>query len=267
MPGIHPTALVDSSARLGADVEVGPFTIIGPGVVLGDRCQVGAHAVLEGDLRVGADTKIGHGTHLGGLPQDFAFQPEIQSSVVIGASNIIREYVTIHRGTTEGSATIIGDHNFLMVGVHLAHNCTVGNHCILANNVSLAGYTTFGSHIVVGGTVVFHQFMRVGDYAMVRGGTAWSKEIPPFVIGAHINVLAGINSIGLRRGGFSPAERREISDLYKLVYRSGKNLRQALAELDGRELSVPGRCFVDFLQSTGKLGLCAARQRGQNLGT
>jgi len=153
------------------------------------------------------------------------------------------------------------------VGVHLAHNCIIGHHCILANNVLLAGYTTFGNHIVIGGTVVFHQFMRVGDYAMVRGGTAWSKEIPPYVIGAHINVLAGINSIGLRRGGFSPAERREISDLYKLVFRSGKNLRQALDEVRESEFSAPARIFLDFLQSTGKLGLCAARQRGQNLGT
>lgn len=265
MAFIHPTAIIDPGARLGEGVSIGPFSIVGPEVELGDRCAVGAHVILEGSVTAGPDNQIGHGTHLGGTPQDFSFKRGTRSFVRIGSGNIIREYVTVHLGTSEGSATTIGNNNFLMGGVHLAHNCTIGNHCILANNVLLAGYTTFGNRIVVGGDVVFHQFMRVGDGAMVRGGTAWSKEIPPFTVGGGVNLLAGINSIGLRRSGFNPAERREISDLYKLVFRSGLNLRQALARTEGGEFSPPARQFLDFLQSTGKLGLCAARQRGQAL--
>lgn len=265
MTAIHSTALVDSGAQLGEDVHVGPFAIIEAGARIGDRCIIGARAHIEGSVLLGPDNRIGPGAYLGGEPQDLSYKAGSTSEVHIGCGNTIREFVTIHRGTKEGTITRVGDRNFLMGGVHLAHNCQIGNDNILANNVLLAGYATFGNRIVVGGDVVFHQFIRVGDFAMVRGGTSWSKDIPPYVIGGGVNILAGLNAIGLKRNGFTPEERREITEAYRLVYRSGLNVRQALEKSSQRIWSPAASAFFAFLETPSKLGLCGARQRGQGL--
>jgi UDP-N-acetylglucosamine acyltransferase len=263
MTEIHQTALVDPAAQLGVGVRIGPFAIVGPEVVLGDGCEVGPHAILEGDLRVGEGTKIGAGAHLGGLPQDFGFVPGTPSSVVIGRNNVIREYVTIHRGTKEGTATVVGDNNYLMVGSHLAHNVRLGHHCVLANNVLLAGYVEFSDRIVVGGDVVFHQFMKVGRLAMIRGGTSWSKDIPPFVIGRRVNELGGVNIIGLRRAGLAAPVRQEIQRAYALVFRGPHNVRQALEVARQQDWSDEAREFFTFMETPSKLGLCGGGRRAR----
>jgi UDP-N-acetylglucosamine acyltransferase len=256
MAEIHATALVDPGAQLGDGVKIGPFALVGPEVELGENCEVGPHAILEGRVTVGAGTKIGAGAHLGGSPQDFGFEPGTRSEVRIGANNVIREYVTIHRGTKDGTATVVGDHNYLMVGSHLAHNVQLGHHCILANNVLLAGYVQFADRIVVGGGTVFHQFMKVGRLAMVRGGTAWSKDIPPYVVGRRINELGGINVVGLRRAGFSTQARQEIQRAYALVFRGTHNVTQALAEAQKQEWGEEAGEFFSFIAEPTKLGLC-----------
>jgi len=168
---IHPTAIVSPRARLADDVEVGPGAIIGDQITLGAGCVVGAHAILEGKTTLGERNHIGHGAIIGSPPQDFAFTAAVQSEVRIGHGNTLREYVTIHRGTKEGSSTVVGNDCYLMVGVHLGHNTNLADKVIIANNCLLAGYVEVGEGAVLGGGTVFHQFMRIVSLAMVRVGT------------------------------------------------------------------------------------------------
>lgn len=259
MTEIHPTAIVDPAARLGANVRVGPYSIIGPEVELGDCCEVASHCVLEGKTTIGTNNKIGIGTLIGAFPQDFSFSPEMRSEVRIGDNNVLREYVTIHRGANEGSSTVVGNNNFIMGGCHFAHNCQIGNHCILANNTMLAGHAQFADRIVTGGGTLFHQFIRVGSYVMVRGGTAYSKDIPPYTIAGATNEVSGLNTIGLRRAGFSPALRQEIARAYAAIYRSGMNTSQALEEVAKTSWAPEGQAFFDFIKTSSKKGVCKAR--------
>ena len=205
MSSIHPTAFVASAADLASDVEVGPGAIIESGAVIGEGCRIQAHAVITGHVRMGARNTVGYGAILGADPQDYDFKAGTKSEVVIGDDNIIREYVTIHRGTKEGTVTRVGDKNFLMVGVHLGHNSSVGNKVIIANNCLLAGYVEVQDGAVLGGGSVFHQFLRVGRLCMVRGGERFPKDIPPFVSAYGTSMVAGINAVGLKRAAFSSA--------------------------------------------------------------
>jgi len=256
---IHPTALVSPRATLADDVEVGPWSSIGDGVTLGAGCVVGSHVVLEGRTTFGERNTIGHGAIIGSPPQDFAFSESVQSAVRIGNGNTFREYVTIHRGTKEGSATVVGDNCFLMVGVHLGHNTALADKVIIANNCLLAGYVEIGDGAVLGGGTVFHQFLRVGRLAMVRGGTRFGKDIPPYVSADGENLISGINAIGLRRAGFSPEVRREIKRAFKLVYWSGLNVSQAVSRAGEMTWSPEARVFWDFLASS-KRGVCSANR-------
>jgi UDP-N-acetylglucosamine acyltransferase len=244
---IHLTAIIGSGAKLGENVEVGPHSIIGGKVAIGAGTIIGANVIIEGEVRIGRSNRIGHGAIIGGEPQDVSFSPATQSRVEIGDKNLIREYCTIHRGTTEGSATRIGDENFLMVGVHVGHNCEVGNKVIIANNVLLAGNVVIADQAFVGGGTTFHQNMRVGRLVMVQGSSAFGKDLPPFTLAAERNSVFGLNIVGLRRAGFSAAERDEIKRAFKLLYLSGLNTRQALEK--SRELTWTeiGREFFAFV--------------------
>ncbi len=260
---IHPTALVDPAAQLGAEVEVGPFTIIGPQVLIGNETVIQSHVVLEGAVQVGAKNIIGHGAVIGGPPQDLSFKPETQSRVEIGEGNVIREHCTIHRGTAEESATVIGDHNFLMAGAHVGHNCRVGNRVIIANNCLLGGYVRIDDGAFLGGSSIFHQFMNVGRLAIVQGGAGFSKDIPPFVVAAGVNFAVGVNILGLRRAGYAAAERGEIRAAFKLLYRSGLNIGQALAKADATEFGPVAREFFEFVRQAKKRGVVAYRASGE----
>ena len=198
---IHPTAIIAAKAQLAGDVEVGAHAIIGENVKLGAGCVVQAHAVLEGRTTFGTGNFIGYGAIIGTTPQDFAFRETVISEVRIGDGNTFREYVTIHRGTKEGSATVVGNECYLMVGAHLGHNAKLGNNVVIANNCLLAGYVEIGDGAVLGGGTVFHQFLRVGPLAMVRGGTRFGKDIPPYVSADGENLLSGINAAWLAPGG------------------------------------------------------------------
>ena len=258
---IHPTAIVDGAAKLGQNVTIGPFSIIGPDVVIGDGSTIQSHVVTEGAVEIGADNFIGHGAIIGGAPQDLSFKSTTRSRVEIGTGNTFREYCTIHRGTAEGSVTRVGNGNFLMGGAHLGHNCEIGNGVIIANDCLLGGYVAIGDGAFLGGSSVFHQFVRVGRFALTQGGSAFSKDIPPFVIAAEVNIAAGINVVGLRRAGFSPAEREEIRRAFKLVYRGGLNTNQALAQTESMEFGSAAREFFEFVRTATKRGVVSFPQK------
>jgi UDP-N-acetylglucosamine acyltransferase len=259
-PKIHPTALVDPGARIGADVEIGPFSTIGPEVVIGDNTIVQSHVVIEGEVAIGTGNFIGHGAVIGPPPQDVSFSPERKTRVEIGNENVIREYCTIHRGSPEGSATKIGDKNFLMAAAHLGHNCAIGNNVIIANNCLLGGHVRVDDGAFLGGGGVFHQHMRIGRLALTQGASGFSKDIPPFVIAAEINYVFGVNVIGLRRAGFSGRDRDEIKAAFKLLYLSGLNISQALEKAAAMELGAPAREFFAFVAGPGKRGICPLKR-------
>lgn len=256
---IHPSAIINPSARLSEDVEIGPHAVIGGEVILGQGCVIQAHAILESSVTMGAGNFVGYGAVIGAAPQDFAHKPEVSSGVRIGDNNRIREYVTIHRGTKEGTETTVGNGCFLMVGTHLGHNVSLADNVIITNNCLLAGYVQVGEAAVLGGGSVFHQFMRIGRRAMIAGSSSFNKDIPPFVTANFRNLLVGINVIGLRRGGFSAEARMEIKRAFKLVYRSGLRVREALLEAEKSEWGPEVREFFDFIKNS-KRGTCTSNR-------
>ncbi len=254
---LHPTAVIHPDAQLGADVSVGPFVVIEGAARIGDRCEIQAHAVIGAQVEMGSDNLIGYGAIIGGDPQDFAFRPETGSKVRIGNGNRIREYCTIHRGTSEGSATVVGDSCFLMAGAHLAHNVALGHHVILANHVLLGGHVQVADRVFIGGGCVFHQFVRVGRLAICQGLSAFSKDVPPFTTAAERNTVAGLNVVGLRRAGFSAPQRAAVKEAFALLYRRGLNTTQALAAVQELHLTAEAREFFEFVAAAKKRGLCA----------
>ena len=263
---VHSTTIVHPAARLAADVEIGPFTIIGSGVSVAEKSCIGSHVVLEGDVEIGARNLIGHGAIIGTAPQDLSFDFQTRSGVRIGSDNVIREYCTIHRGTAEESATTLGDKNFLMVGAHVGHNCKIANNVIIANNCLLGGYVEIGEGAFLGGGCVFHQFMRVGRLAITQGASAFSKDIPPFTIAAERNYVFGINVVGLKRAGFTPTERDEIKTAFKSLFVSGLNTTQALARASEKTWGRNAREFFDFVAGAKKRGLCSYRGTDEGQG-
>jgi len=257
---IHPTAIVDASAQIGADVEIGPFSIIGPHATIGQKTIVQSHVVIEGEVTIGIANLIGHGVIIGAPPQDISFSPERKTRVKIGNDNIIREYCTIHRGTAEGSATKIGDKNFLMAGAHIGHNCLVGNNVVIANNCLLAGYVRVDDGAFLGGGSTFHQHMHIGRLVMVQGSSAFGKDLPPFVIAAERNCVFGLNVIGLRRAGFSASDREEIKRAFEFIYLSGFNISQALEKAAAMKFSAPAQEFLNFIANAKKRSICPIKR-------
>ena len=249
---IHPTAIVDAAAQIGAEVEIGPFSVIGAGAVIGDKCKIQAHAVIEGSVKMGAENFVGYGAIIGATPQDLGFDPKTQSFVEIGNGNRIREYCTIHRGSTEGSATTIGDGNFLMAGNHLGHNCILGNGVVMANDCLLGGHVRIDDRAFIGGGSRFHQGIRMGRLVMAEG--RFTQNLPPFLSAAK-NEVYGFNVLGMRRANFSAAERDEIKRAFKLLYRSGLNTKQALEKAAGEDFGPIGREFFEFVANAGKRGI------------
>ncbi len=260
---VHPTALVEKSASLGCDVSIGPYCVIGPDVRIGDGSVLQSHVILEGRVEIGRQNVIGHGSIIGGPPQDLGFRPETQSSVRIGNDNVIREHCTIHRGTADGTATTLGDGNFLMAGVHIGHNCRIANGVIIANNCLLAGHVEIDDRAFIGGGTTFHQFMHVGRLVMAQGSSAFGKDIPPFLLAAERNYVFGVNILGLRRAGFSGAEREEIKRAFKLLYRSGLNIRQALEKAAESDFGPLGREFFEFVGNAKKRGIVPYRHTAE----
>lgn len=264
---IHPTALIDPAADIADDVQVGPYAVIEAGARIAAGCEIAAHAQIVGRVNLGPGVRIGRAAIIGENPQDLSFDPAIVSSVAIGAATVVREHVTIHRGSKPDSVTRVGQHNFLMAGVHLGHDVRLGDHNIVANNVLFGGHVVMGNHCFVGGGSVFHQFICVGDFCMIQGLSGFSKDLPPFVMAAGVNHVVGLNIVGMRRNGFSATERIQVKRAFDHFYRSGHNFAQALKALDHANSSVgtdansvtwcpAARQFFDFFRQPSRKGVC-----------
>ena len=253
---IHPTAYVHPNAEIGEAVTIGPFSLIEANTQIGDRCKIGGHVQLLNSTSLGEDCVVSGGAILGGDPQDLQFDPEKPSRVEIGNRNTIREHVTIHRGAQEDGVTRVGDDNYLMVNSHLGHDVVLGNKNILANGCLLGGVVHVGDNNFLGGGSAVHQFVRIGNYVMVKGLSAISKDIPPFVTVHGHNQISGLNVIGLRRAGFSASKRGSIKLAFDHMYRSGLNITQALDEAAELVLEPEAQRFIDFFRAPSAKGVC-----------
>jgi len=228
---IHPSAVVDRAAHLGHNVKIGPHAVIGPEVVIGPDCVVGSSVLIEGKTTIGRNNRFFHGAAIGCEPQDKKFHGE-ETFIEIGDNNDFREYCTVHPATGEGESTRVGSDNLLMAYVHVAHNCHVFDNVVLANAVNLAGHVEVESHAIVGGLTPVHQFVRIGAFAFVGGGSRLPQDVPPFIkVAGNPIEVAGINSIGLKRVGFKDDDLLNLRKAYRLLYRSGLNVTQALERI------------------------------------
>lgn len=253
---IHPTAIVHPKAKLDGTVRVGPYAIIDEGVELGANCVVGPHVYLTGLLSAGSDNVFHAGCVIGDAPQDLKYAGE-PTRLKIGSHNVFREHVTVHRSTKLDGETVVGSNCFLMANSHVGHNCAVGDGVIMANGALLAGHVTVGDRVFISGNCLIHQYVRVGTLSLMQGGAAISQDLPPYVIAAHVgNAMCGLNSVGLRRAGVTAEQRMELKKIYRLLFRSGLNLREAVAQAQKEFTGGPAKVLVDFVASS-KRGICA----------
>jgi UDP-N-acetylglucosamine acyltransferase len=257
---IHPTAVVSLQARLDPSVEVGPYAVIDGGVEIGPHCIIGPHVYLTGQTRIGAYNRFFAGCVIGEEPQDLKYGGE-PTALRIGNHNTFREHVTVHRSSKPGQETLIGSHNYLMQHSHVAHNVALGDFVILAGGALLAGYVTVADRAFISGNCLVHQFVRIGTLALMQGGAAISKDLPPFTAAHWYNNICGLNTVGLRRAGIAPADRLELKRLYRALFRSGLKLRTALAQAQNEFSSPQAREMLSFL-STSKRGVCRHLGRG-----
>jgi UDP-N-acetylglucosamine acyltransferase len=251
---IHPSAIVDKGATIGANVEIGQHAVVEKGAIVGNGCKIGANAIVHCGVILGDNVTLDVGAVVGGLPQDIHFDPATKSGVSIGEGSVLREYVTVHRATTPGSNTSIGKNCYLMANAHIAHDCIVGDGAIIANAVLLAGFVTIGGGAFVGGAACFHQHVRVGERCMVGGMAGVTRDLPPFCMSAERDRLVGLNIVGLRRAGLTREEIAEIKKLFHLVYDAGGSPRdKALAIAPSEVAHDCGKRFVEFFKS-GKRG-------------
>lgn len=254
---IHPTAIVDSRAELGADVEIGPYAIVEGHVRLGDRVRIHAHGSVRGPSEIGADTVVFSYACIGGDPQDLKYRGE-PTRLVVGARNTFRENSTANRGTAAGGAvTRIGDDNLFMANTHVAHDCVVGNHCVFANSVAIAGHVTIQDRVVLGGLAGVHQYGRIGRCAMVGGGGMAAQDVPPFTIAQGDRArLVGLNVVGLRRAGFSREVMSALKAAYRELFQAGMPTRIAAEQVRAFYSDVPEVLeLVAFLESSQR-GIC-----------
>lgn len=263
MPRIHPTAVVDPSAKLADDVEIGPYCVvehdvsIGPGTRLISQCFVGAWTTM------GARNTLYPFSAIGGDPEDYAFSGEA-SYTRIGDGNRFREGVTVNRGTKPGTETVIGSGCFMMANTHISHNCVIGNKVVIVPYGGVAGYCTVGDNCLISGLSGMHQFCRMGRLAVLSGGSTISLDLPPFMIGDGRNGgVRGFNKVGMSRNGFSPEATRAIKDIYQIVFRSGLNMKNAIAKVEAEVPQLPEVVeFLDFVKST-KRGILTGDRGGR----
>lgn len=255
---IHPTALIHPKAELAEDVEIGPFSVIGEHVKIGRGTRLVSHVCVEGWTEIGERCQIYPFASIGTPPQHLQYQGE-PTRVVIGHDNILREYVTVNRGTVPGGGkTVIGHQNFLMAYVHVAHDCHLGSHIIMANAATLAGHITIGDHAIIGGLVGIHQFVRVGAYVMIGGCSAVGRDVPPFMraAGGYRARLFGLNSVGLKRHGFSNERIAVLKRAYEVLFRSDSLMAEAIKRArDEFKDSADVLAMLAFLEGS-KRGIC-----------
>jgi len=240
MAHIHPTAIVDAAADIDSSVEVGAYSVIGPHVKIGARTKIGPHVVIDGHTTIGCDNTFFQFSSIGAAPQDKKYAGE-PTHLEIGDRNMVREFCTLNRGTAQDAGvTRLGNDNWIMAYVHLAHDCVVGNHTIFANNAQLAGHVQVGDWAILGGHSGVHQFCKIGAHSMLGMFTSLTQDVPPFVIlNGNPAAAHGINSEGLKRRGFSREDINAIRNAYKIVYKSGLTLDEAKAALAAEEQADP----------------------------
>ena len=252
---IHPTAVIHPQAQLHPSVSVGPYAVIDANVVIGADCRIGPHVHLTGHTTIGARNQFHTGCVIGDAPQDLKYHGE-PTRLRVGDDNVFREHVTVHRSNKLAEDTVIGSHNFLMAHSHVGHNTTLGNHVILANGALLGGHVTVEDRAFISGNCLVHQFVRIGTLALMQGGSAISKDLPPFTIARGDNGICGLNTVGLRRAGFTSEQRLELRRLYHELFRSGKLLRAAAFAAESRYTDELCRAVVRFIKES-KRGVCA----------
>lgn len=252
---ISPLAHIHPDAQLGENVQVDPFAVIHGDVVIGDHSVVGSHAVVADGARIGRNCKIFNGASVASIPQDLKFGNEA-TTLEIGDNTVIREFCTLNRGTKASGKTVIGSDCLLMAYVHVAHDCIIGDHCVIVNGVNLGGHVEIGQHVIVGGMTAVHQFVKIGSHAMVSGGSLVRKDVPPFVKAAREPLCyVGVNSIGLRRRGFSDREINQIQEIYRILFVRGYNTQDAIAKIEATVDASPHRARVLYFLSVADRGL------------
>lgn len=247
---IHPTAVISASADLAPSVQVGAYAVIGEKVKIGSQTTIGSHVVIEGPTEIGANNRIFPGAIIGLEPQDLKYRGA-KSWVKIGDGNLIREYVTINRATDEGEVTRIGNRTLLMAYVHVAHNCLIEDEVVIANSVALAGHVHIDEQATIGGMLGIHQFVQIGKLAMVGGMSRIDRDIPPYVLVAGNPArVRSLNLIGLQRRGYSEEEMMTLKKAYRIVYRSGYGLEEALGKLEPLPKSETLQQFSAFIQGS-----------------
>jgi len=251
---IHATAVIHSTAKLDPTVEIGPYAVIGENTVLGPRVKVGPHAVVE-FAEIAEGCRIHAGAFVGTAPQDLKYRGE-ETKLLLGPGCVVREAVTLNRGTAATSVTKIGARCLFMAYSHVAHDCAIGNEVILANSVAVAGHCEIGDWAIIGGMVGLHQFVRVGKLAMIGAGAMVPLDIPPYALAWGDRArLSGLNLIGLRRRGFSPEMIKDLKKVYREVFDPSAPLKEHLARLTAQERTAPVKEFLSFIQ-TSRRGIC-----------
>ena len=261
---IHPTAIIHPKAEVDPSSVIGPCAIIDAHVTVGPNCWIGPHVHLTGHTVIGPGNRFHAGSAIGEAPQDLKYHGA-PTRLVIGANNVFREHVTVHRSNSESEPTEIGSNNFLMVHSHVGHNARIGDHVILANGSMLGGHALVQDRAFLSGNCMVHQFARIGTLALMQGGAGISKDLPPFTIARGINRICGLNIIGLRRAGVSAEQRLELKRLYHLLFRGARTQREALTLAASEFSSSTAKALIEFIRES-KRGLCADVSRGEEQG-
>jgi UDP-N-acetylglucosamine acyltransferase len=250
-PEVHPTAIVDDAADLGAEVVVGPYAIIGPNVSIGAGSIIGPHVYIEKDTRVGVQCEISKGAVLGTDPQDLKYEGE-QSWLEVGDRTVIREFATLNRGTKASGRTTVGSDCLIMAYTHIAHDCEIGNHVVLANSIQMAGHVVIEDWAIMGGIVAIHQFVRIGAHSFCGGGSRIPQDIPPYLrVAGNPPQLYGLNAVGLERRGLSPDVRKPLKHAYRVLFQSKLPLSKALERAEVEVEQVPEvRHLLQFIRTS-----------------
>ncbi|MFH1645302.1 MAG: acyl-ACP--UDP-N-acetylglucosamine O-acyltransferase [Candidatus Omnitrophota bacterium] len=251
---IHPTAIVSKKANIDSSAQIGPYSIVEEGVVIGKNTELLAHAHICKGTSLGEGCVVHMGAVLGDEPQDLSYKGEV-SYLEIGNNNIFREHVTLHRATGEGRVTKVGNSNYFMALSHVGHNSIIGNHVVLCNCTLIAGHVHIHDKAFLSGACLVHQFTRIGTLAFLGGGTTATKDVPPFMMLGNRNEITGYNKVGIQRAGLSLEARKVIKDAYKILFTSGDNLTNAMRELDKLPLTKEIKILKEFFSST-KRGVC-----------
>ena len=248
---ISELAYIHPEAKIGKDVEIGPFAVINKNVVIGDGCIIDSNATICEFTQLGKNCHVFPSAVIGAVPQDLKFHGE-ETWTIIGDNNVLREFVTVHRGTASKGKTVIGNNNLIMAYCHVAHDCVLNNNIIMSNATQLAGEVVVDDFAIIGGGTLVHQFTHIGSHVMIQGGSRTSKDVPPYAIAAREPIaFCGINSVGLNRRGFTAEQIHTIQEVYRLIYNSGLNTSQALAQIEATiPQSAERDTILDFIRTS-----------------